>query len=121
MLFRSPATHAGITAFSDSACEVSPGEDVTCDSSCFAFSGRRSFIASAVAILFDVRTLTRYCVSQVDGGSGPHCVTVFVDGNCPVMGTQFAIIGQEGQCTNFDGITLNFVSANCSPSNDCDF
>ncbi|EIW52709.1 uncharacterized protein TRAVEDRAFT_53149 [Trametes versicolor FP-101664 SS1] len=87
---------AGLTAFSGDTCNGPVGEDVACDGSCIPFEGRHSFL--------------------VDGGSGNHCVSLFVNGSC--SGQVFTFQNQNGACQNVNTGT-DIQSFLCAPSNQC--
>ena len=57
-------------------------------------------------------------VSQVDPGTGTHCITMFEQASCPRSSRQFSFPNQNGQCTNVNTGTgiLSFI---CAPSNIC--
>ncbi|EJD44476.1 hypothetical protein AURDEDRAFT_166567 [Auricularia subglabra TFB-10046 SS5] len=72
------------------------GLSVPCDSTCFSFSGRRSFTAGTPSIT--------------------RCVAFFVGNACD--GQRFNFTGQHGQCTNVNtGTAINsfrcFAGAGC--------
>ncbi|EIW52688.1 uncharacterized protein TRAVEDRAFT_75025 [Trametes versicolor FP-101664 SS1] len=95
------AAQAGVTAFSGGSCDGDAGLDVPCDGSCHQFDERHSF--------------------RVDGGTGTHCVTVFVDPGCPrdAMGFEQSFFkSQTGQCTNVNTGT-NARSFLCAPDSTC--
>ncbi|EIW52706.1 uncharacterized protein TRAVEDRAFT_53146 [Trametes versicolor FP-101664 SS1] len=87
-----------ITAFTGAACDGDAGGNVTCDGSCHTFGARHSF--------------------RVDPGSGPHCMTLYIDAGCLAHSEGFTLTGQEGGCQNVNTGT-DIQSFICAPSNIC--
>ena len=115
----------GITAFSGNSCDGAVGDNVPCDGSCHQFDERHSFRVrifpppESRASLEDDFTDGDHV--QVDGGTGTHCVTVFVDPGCPrdAMGFEQSFFkSQTGQCTNVNTGT-NARSFLCAPDSTC--